>query len=403
MPSLKTLFLTLPAAVLAIPHISRRQTAQTIPGKWIARIEDNEVLSTVLSTVLDTTGVQSIGNYSVGNVKGFNFEGDDAVLDILQEMGAIKSVEPDTRMYANVPLHVRQFGGNGTTNGTLATQQGATWGLNRISHKESGGSSYVYDRSAGEGTFIYIIDTGINSKHTEFTGRVTLGASFIEDSEGEDDQGHGSHCAGTAAGTVYGVAKKASLIAVKVLGADGSGSNSGVLQGIDWAVQHATENGHLDRAVLSMSLGGTYSKTTNDAIVEATNAGAFITVAAGNEGEDASNSSPASAPSACTVGATNLQDTRADFSNFGKALDIFAPGEDITSAWIGSSSAKNTISGTSMATPHIAGLAAYLIALEGSKSPAALCQRIQELAQKDVVEDVGSGSPNFLAYNGNGA
>lgn len=406
MPSFKNLLCTLPAvlpAVLALPQINRRQTAQTIPNKWIARIEDNEILDSVLSTVLDTAGVESIGNYSVGNVKGFNFEGDDAILDILQNLGAIKSVEPDTRMYANVPLHVRQSGGNGTTNGTLISQANAPWGLSRISHNRTGATNYIYDRSAGEDTYIYIIDTGINSKHTEFTGRITLGASFIEDSEGEDDQGHGSHCAGTAAGKTYGVAKKSNLIAVKVLGADGSGSNSGVLQGIDWAVQHATDNGHIDRAVLSMSLGGTYSKTTNDAIREATNAGAFITVAAGNEGEDAENSSPASAPSACTVGATNVQDVRADFSNFGESLDIFAPGEDITSAWIGGSSAKNTISGTSMATPHIAGLAAYLLALEGPRSPAALCSRIQELALSDVIEDVGTGSPNLLAYNGNGA
>ncbi|GIZ41993.1 hypothetical protein CKM354_000527400 [Cercospora kikuchii] len=412
MPSVKNLLYTLPAvlpAVLARPHIDRRQTAQTIPGKWIARIEDNEVLDTVLSTVFDAAGVQSTGTYSVGNVKGFNFDGDDAILDILQELGAIKSVEPDVMMHAYVPLHVRQslhhvrqLPGNGTGNGTFVTQEDAPWGLSRISHKTNAGngSSYVYDRSAGEDTFIYIIDTGINTEHEEFEGRVTLGESFIQGSEGEDDQGHGTHCAGTAAGTTYGVAKKANLIAVKVLDAEGSGSNSGVLRGIDWAVQHATENGHLDRAVLSMSLGGTFSQTTNDAIEEATNAGAFITVAAGNEGEDASNSSPASAPSACTVGATNLQDARADFSNFGEALDIFAPGEDITSAWIGSSSAQNTISGTSMATPHIAGLAAYLIALEGPKSPAALCERIQALAQKDILEDVGEGSVNFLAYNG---
>jgi len=155
--------------------------------------------------------------------------------------------------------------------------------------------------------------------------------------------------------------------------------------------------------VISMSLGGTFSQTTNDAIEEATNAGAFIAVAAGNENEDASGFSPSSAPSACTVGATDESDVRAEFSNFGDVLDIFAPGVDITSAWIGSSSATNTISGTSMACPHIAGLAAYLIGLEGPKSPADLCKRIQELALTDIIQDEGSGSPNLLAYNGNGA
>jgi subtilisin family serine protease len=198
-------------------------------------------------------------------------------------------------------------------------------------------------------------------------------------------------------------AKNANLIGVKVLGADGSGTNSGVLQGIDWAVKNAEAEGHLDRMVISMSLGGTFSQTTNDAIEEATNAGAFIAVAAGNDGEDAAGFSPSSAPSACTVGATDKNDVRADFSNFGADLDIFAPGVDITSAWIGSTTATNTIDGTSMACPHIAGLAAYLIGLEGPKSPADLCKRIQELASKDIIKDEGTGSPNLLAYNGNGA
>ena len=214
MPSIKNLLYTLPAvlpAVLARPHIDRRQTAQTIPGKWIARIEDNEVLDTVLSTVFDAAGVQSTGTYSVGNVKGFNFDGDDAILDILQELGAIKSVEPDVMMHAYVPLHVRQslhhvrqLPGNGTGNGTFVTQEDAPWGLSRISHKTNAGngSSYVYDRSAGEDTFIYIIDTGINTEHEEFEGRVTLGESFIRGSEGEDDQGHGTHCAGVSSSQV---------------------------------------------------------------------------------------------------------------------------------------------------------------------------------------------------------
>lgn len=149
-----------------------------------------------------------------------------------------------------------------------------------------------------------------------------------------------------------------------------------------------------------MSLGGPFSQLTNDAIAEAVAAGAFVAVAAGNENEDASNSSPASTPQACTVGATDKSDRRAEFSNYGELVDIFAAGEDITSSWIGSSTATNTISGTSMACPHIAGLAAYLIALEGPKEPTELCSRIQDLALEDVIQDVGSGSPNLLAQNG---
>lgn len=152
-----------------------------------------------------------------------------------------------------------------------------------------------------------------------------------------------------------------------------------------------------------MSLGGAFSQTTNDAISAAVEAGAFVAVAAGNEGEDASNSSPASAPEACTVGATNVQDVRSSFSNYGKLVDIFAPGEKILSAWIGGKDATNIISGTSMATPHVAGLAAYLLALEGKKTPANLCRRIQELALTNVIQNPGKGSANLLAYNGSGA
>jgi subtilisin family serine protease len=200
MPSLRNLLFTLPA-VLAVPQISRIQNEHTITGKWIARIEDNELLEAVLSTVLDLAGVESKANYTVGNVKGFNFDGDDATLDILQGVGAIKSVEPDFKVYASVPLQHRQK----LDNSTLVSQNKTTWGLSRVSHKKTGATNYLYDRSAGEGTYIYIIDTGINTQHSEFEGRATLGQSFIEDSEGEDDQGHGSHCAGTAAGKNYGV------------------------------------------------------------------------------------------------------------------------------------------------------------------------------------------------------
>lgn len=393
----------LPAALAQVSSkINRIQSEHTISGSWIARLEDNEVLDAVLSTVLEAAGIESKATYSVGGVKGFSFDGDDAVLDILESLGAIKSVEPEVKMWASVPLSYLNRGADigPFANGSLVSQNSSTWGLGRISHREKGTKDYLYDSSAGEDTYIYVIDTGIYTEHSEFDGRATLGKSFISGSEGEDDQGHGTHCSGTAAGTTYGVAKKANLIGVKVLGADGSGTNTGVLQGIQWAVDDATEKGHINRTVISMSLGGPFSQNTNDAIESAVQAGAFVAVAAGNEGEDASNSSPASAPQACTVGAVNKSDLKSDFSNFGEVLDVFAPGEQITSSWIGSSTATKTIDGTSMACPHVAGLAAYLIALEGPRTPAKLCARIQELATKDAIEDAGEGSPNLIAFNG---
>ena len=169
------------------------------------------------------------------------------------------------------------------------------------------------------------------------------------------------------------------------------------------AVNNAKNNNRVARSVISMSLGGTFSQATNDAVAEAVSAGIFAAVAAGNDGKDARNYSPASEPTAFTVGASDSNDAKASFSNFGPALDIFAPGVNIKSAWIGSTSSTNTISGTSMATPHVAGLAAYLIALEGTRTPSALASRIQSLSTKNVITSAGSGSVNYLAYNGNGA
>lgn len=169
------------------------------------------------------------------------------------------------------------------------------------------------------------------------------------------------------------------------------------------AVSNAQSNNRVARSVISMSLGGVRSTATNDAVAEAVSAGIFTVVAAGNDNANANNFSPASEPTAFTVGATSSTDARASFSNFGTSLDIFAPGVLIKSAWIGGNSATNTISGTSMACPHVAGLAAYLISLEGTRTPAALGERIKSLSTKNVVTSPGSGSVNQLAYNGNGA
>jgi subtilisin family serine protease len=245
---------------------------------------------------------------------------------------------------------------------------------------------------------IYVIDTGVYAAHSEFGGRATVGANFISAESAADGNGHGTHCSGTAAGTTYGVAKRANIIGVKVLASDGRGANSGVLSGIDWAVSNAQANGRTGRSVISMSLGGGFSQASNNAVAEAVAAGIFTAVAAGNDGVNAANTSPASTPTAFTVGATDSTDTRGSFSNFGSVLDIFAPGVNVKSAWIGGTTTTRTISGTSMACPHVAGLAAYLIGLEGTRTPAALGARIQSLSNKNLVKSPGSGSPNYLAY-----
>ncbi|PBP17500.1 subtilisin-like protein [Diplocarpon rosae] len=210
----------------------------------------------------------------------------------------------------------------------LTSQFNASWGLSRISHREA--------------------------------------------------NGHGTHCAGIIGSRSYGVAKKACLIGVKVLGADGSGSLSNIVAGIEWAVDDAREKGRIGRAVANLSFGGFYSRTGNAAV----RAGLFVGVAAGNDGAPAFLTTPASEKTACTVGASDIMDTRVPYSNFGSVVDIFAPGKNIISTWIGGPTRTNARSGTSMATPYIVGLAAYLMGLEGPKEPGLLCEQMRRMATK---------------------
>jgi len=209
-----------------------------------------------------------------------------------------------------------------------------------------------------------------------------------------DLNGHGTHCAGTVGGSKYGVAKRVNLVAVKVLDRLGSGTLAGVAAGIDWAAGDAKGN-----SVISMSLGGGFNQALNDAVAGAVSKGVTTVVAAGNDAANACNYSPASAPSAITVGATQINDQIASFSNRGSCVDILAPGVSITSSWIGSPTAINTISGTSMATPQVAGLAAYLISLEGLSTPAAVEARIVALAANGALINLPAGTVNRLSQN----
>lgn len=241
----------------------------------------------------------------------------------------------------------------------------------------------------------------------EFENRATFGANFAGDNQNTDGNGHGTHVAGTIGSRAYGVAKKTNLIAVKVLDASGSGTSAGVISGIQWAVNDAKTKGRIGKSVANLSLGGAFSQASNDAVAAGTREGLFFAVAAGNSAVNARTSSPASEPLVCTVGATDKTDAIASYSNYGSIVDIFAPGSEILSTWIGGTTATNTISGTSMASPHVAGLAAYLLALEPARAPGALCDRIKTLSTKSKLRlgllPTLSGTTNSLAYNGNGA
>ncbi|QBZ55847.1 hypothetical protein PoMZ_00751 [Pyricularia oryzae] len=281
----------------------------------------------------------------------------------------------------------------------IVTQTGAPWGLARISSTARGGTTYRYDDSAGVGTCSYIIDTGLYAAHSDFGGRASQVANFV-DSSNTDGNGHGTHVAGTIGGTKYGVAKRTTLLGVKVLNASGSGTNSGVISGMNFVVTDARTRSCPNGVVVNMSLGGSTSTAVNNAARAITSAGHFLAVAAGNSNANAASFSPASEPSACTVGATTSTDAKASYSNYGALVDVFAPGSGILSAWIGGTTASRTIDGTSMASPHIAGLGAYLLALRGPQTPAALCSYIATNANRGVITGLPSGTVNALAYNG---
>ena len=275
-----------------------------------------------------------------------------------------------------------------------ATQTNATWGLDRIDQRNRPLSgTFTYPNSAGSGVTAYIIDTGILTSHQQFGGRASLGPTFAGGSNATDCNGHGTHVAGTVGGSTYGVAKSVRLVAVKVLSCSGSGSTSGVIAGINWVTQNAVRS-----AVANMSLGGGASSSLDNAVTNSINSRITYAVAAGNSNANACNFSPARTPAAITVGATTSTDVRSSFSNFGSCVDLFAPGSSITSAWIGSNTATRTISGTSMASPHVAGAAALRL----GASPSSTAQQVRDFlvsnATTNVISNVGSGSPNRLLF-----
>ena len=276
-----------------------------------------------------------------------------------------------------------------------ATQSPATWGIDRIDQRLLPlSNSYTYNFT-GAGVTAYIIDTGIRFTHTDFGGRAVSGYDFVDnDSNASDCNGHGTHVAGTVGGTTYGVAKGVRLVAVRVLNCSGSGTTSGVIAGINWVTtQHTT-----GKAVANMSLSGGVSTSLDTAVKNSIADGVVYAVAAANNNRDACKFSPARVPEAITVGATTSTDARASYSNYGKCLDLFAPGSSITSAWYTSNTATNTISGTSMASPHAAGVAALY--LEGhSGTPQQVRDAIVAAATSGVVSNAGRNSPNRLLYS----
>ncbi|TDB80864.1 S8 family peptidase [Micromonospora sp. KC721] len=267
-----------------------------------------------------------------------------------------------------------------------------SWGLDRIDQRYLPlNRSYTYPNTASN-VRAYIIDTGIRITHTDFGGRATWGTNTV-DSNNTDCNGHGTHVAGTVGGTAHGVAKGVRLVAVKVLNCSGSGTTTGVVNGVNWVTANAVKP-----AVANMSLGGGASTTLDNAVNNSIRSGITYALAAGNSNANACNSSPARVAAGLTVGATTSTDARASFSNYGTCVDIFAPGANIVSAYRTSDTATSSLSGTSMAAPHVAGAAALVLSANPSYTPAQVGSFLTSNATTGVVTNPGSGSPNRLLF-----
>ncbi|CAM3464679.1 S8 family serine peptidase [Stackebrandtia soli] len=347
------------------------ENPNAIDGKYIVALNDG--LSTASATDLFADYDATITD-TFRSIDGFAVDMSAADAKALAANPAIEYVEQDAEV-------------------TIAgTQTGATWGLDRIDQTPTAGDgSYTYPDSAGSGVTAYIIDTGADLDHPDFGGRMTSGRDTVDnDNDASDCQGHGTHVAGTIGGDEWGVAKSVDMVAVRVLNCSGSGTYAGVIAGIDWV----TQNAQLP-AVANMSLGGGFDQSVNDAVTASVASGVTYALAAGNDsGANACNGSPGSTPTALTVGATDSSDNRASFSNIGPCVDIFAPGVSITSAWL--NGGTNTISGTSMATPHVAGAAALHLGENPSATPAQVGTALTGNALSGVVGNPGTGSPNLL-------
>lgn len=358
----------------------------------------------LFSKIESLTGLKH--TFDLDTVRGYAGTFDESVVDEIRRHPDVEYVEKDSMVYA---LEEPK------------TQNSAPWGLARLSHREAldfgSFNKYIHQAEGGANVDVYVIDTGTNIKHVDFEGRATWGKTIPQGDADIDGNGHGTHCSGTVGGKKYGVSKKANIIAIKVLRSNGSGTMSDVVKGVEYAAKAhkdkvAKKDAKFKGSAANMSLGGGSSPTLDRAVNGAVKAGINFAVAAGNDNADACNYSPAAAANAVTVGASTISDDRAYFSNYGKCVDIFAPGLNIQSTWIGSDHAINTISGTSMASPHVAGLLAYFLSLApdsdsdyavGELTPAKLKKNVIAIASKGALDGIPEDTVNLLAWNGGGS
>lgn len=360
------------------PMLPAPAGATTVPDAYIVVFQNSVPdVNAEVDRITQQLGIQATFRYQHA-IKGFAATMSPAAVEAVRNNPNVAYVEQDQIAHA------------------VATQANPTWGLDRIDQRNLPlSNSYTYDQT-GAGLDAYILDTGIRFTHAEFGGRAVTGFDAITiGGTAADGNGHGTHVAGTVGGATYGVAKAIRLIAVRVLNNSGSGTFAQVISGVDWVTgDHTTTP-----AVANMSLTGSVSTALDDAVRASIADGVTYCVAAGNNASNASNFSPAGVPEAITVGATSISDGWASFSNFGSVVDILAPGVSITSAWFTSDIATNTISGTSMATPHTAGVAALYLSANPGASPAAVSSALTSNATPGVISGVPAGTANRLLYS----
>jgi len=354
--------------------------SQPIPGRYIVVLKNSvSDADAEAGKLMRGLGGQLHHTYARA-LKGFAATLPDAALQGIRNNPNVDYIEQDQTI---------------SLNQVQSPQNQAIWGLDRIDQADRPLDTQYQFNTTGAGVNAFVIDTGIRPDHVEFSGRLLAGYNVVADTNGTNDcNGHGTHVSGTVGGSTWGVAKGVSLVPVRVLDCSGSGSYSGVIAGIDWVAAST-----LRPAVANLSIGGSASTALNSAVAGAVNKGVTMVVAAGNNNANACYYSPASEPSAITVGATDNSDARASYSNYGSCVDIFAPGSAITSAWNTSASASNSISGTSMATPHVTGVAALALAANPAASPAAVAAFLTGNATPNRLSVVGTGSPNLLVYS----
>ncbi|KAI9592450.1 peptidase S8/S53 domain-containing protein [Syncephalis fuscata] len=357
---------------------------ESIQGNYIVKLRPGNQLHAFISEHNSfAQGASAEHTYDLGRFQGFSGKLNEDQLARYKQDPRVEYVQAQNIM-------------------TIAGQQASppSWGLPRVSQRNLDNSApYVYPDTAGEGAEIWVIDTGVVATHSDFEGRATMAKSFVKNEANTDMHGHGTHVAGTTASKSYGVAKKAKVFGVKVLNGQGSGSDADVIAG----VQYVAQNARRGKSVVNMSLGGPKSQALDDAVNAAVDAGVVFIVAAGNDSKDACIGSPSGASKVFAVAASDKNDQQAYFSNIGKCVKTYAPGMDIKSLWKGTDGSTNTISGTSMASPHVAGVAALYLAAGNYSSVNDVYSALIANATPNVIKGASPNTVNRMVYNQPGA